>query len=434
MIRSHLRHQTAARPARPRRPRGRSGALAIALAALAAAVAGVLLPATAAGAHGFSSVVYVDATAAPAGADGTVRTTLDLEYDLLVVSAAEKQKDQSLFEQGMDLFQTGEEATAMNDHADTVVAYVTDRFTVSAGGEPCTASRVGDIAVHERDSVPYATLVLDHSCGEGGHTAGHELRSGLFPDSEDYVKDTKTIVTYDLDGKDGSAALDAAHPTFSTEQTGGERFGEFFLLGAEHLLGGIDHILFLLALIVGSRRLRDVVLAATTFTVAHSITFLLAALGFVTVPAAVVEPVIALSIAVVAAWYLWSVRRRVTMTPAELALDLRPTPTGPLGLDRADWLRLGVVFLFGLVHGLGFASALGIDEPWSWTLLWSLLIFNVGIEAVQLGIIAVVFPLLVLLRKRAPRVGLWVGIAVAAVVTAVALFWFVGRVLGLEWG
>lgn len=428
MIRSRPPRQN---PARPLRPRGRSASLAVAVAALAAAVAGVLLPATDASAHGFSSVVYVDAKAAP---DGGVRTTLDLEYDLLVASAAEKEKDQGLFDQGMDLFQTGEEATAMNDHADTVVAYVTDRFTVSAAGEACTPSRAGDITVHERDAVPYATLVLDFACADTGHATGHELRSGLFPDSEDYVRDTKTIVTYDLDGKDGSAALDAAHPSFSTEQTGGERFGEFFLLGAEHLLGGIDHILFLLALIVGSRRLRDVVLAATTFTVAHSITFLLAALGFVTVPAAVVEPVIALSIAVVAAWYLWTVRRRVTMSPAELAIDVRPTSSGPLGLDRADWLRLAVVFLFGLVHGLGFASALGIDEPWSWTLLWSLLIFNVGIEAVQLGIIAVIFPLLVLLRKRAPRVGLWVGIAVAAVVTAVALFWFVGRVLGLEWG
>lgn len=419
MIRSRPPRQN---PAHPLRTRGRSASLAVAVAALAAAVAGVLLPATAASAHGFSSVVYVDAQSGPGG---EVRTTLDLEYDLLVASAAEKEKDQGLFDQGMDLFQTGEEATAMNDHADTVVAYVTDRFTVSAGGEPCAPSRAGDITVHERDAVPYATLVLDFACADTGHATGHELRSGLFPDSEDYVRDTKTIVTYDLDGKDGSAALDAAHPSFSTEQTGGERFGEFFLLGAEHLLGGIDHILFLLALIVGSRRLRDVVLAATTFTVAHSITFLLAALGFVTVPAAVVEPVIALSIAVVAAWYLWTVRRRVTMSPAELAIDVRPTSSGPLGLDRADWLRLGVVFLFGLVHGLGFASALGIDEPWSWTLLWSLLIFNVGIEAVQLGIIAVVFPLLVLLRKRAPRVGLWVGIAVAAVVTAVALFWFV---------
>ncbi len=396
-----------------------------------AGLAGVLLPAAAAEAHGFSSVVYVDASAAP---DGAVRTTLDLEYDLLVVSAAENEKDQALFEQGMDLFETGEEATAMNAHADTVVAYVTKRFTVSSGGEACEPRRAGDITVHERDGVPYATLVLDHACADAGHAAGHELRSGLFPDAEDYVKDTKTIVTYDLDDKEGSAALDAAHPAFSTEQTGSERFGEFFLLGAEHLLTGIDHILFLLALIVGSRRLRDVVLAATTFTVAHSITFLLAALGLVTVPAAVVEPVIALSIAVVAAWYLWTVRRRITMSPAELALAEPRTPTGPLGLGRADWLRLAVVFLFGLVHGLGFASALGIDEPWSWTLLWSLLVFNVGIEAVQLAIIAVVFPLLLLLRRRAPRVGLWVGIVVAAVVTAVALFWFVGRVLGRAWG
>lgn len=184
---------------------------------------------------------------------------------------------------------------------------------------------------------------------------------------------------------------------------------------------------------MGSRRLRDVVLAATTFTVAHSITFLLAALGLVTVPAAVVEPVIALSIAVVAAWYLWTVRRRV-LPSGELAPELVPTPAGPLGLTRADGLRLAVVFLFGLVHGLGFASALGIDEPWSWTLLWSLLVFNVGIEAVQLGSIAVVFPLLLLLRRRTPRTALWVGIAIAAVVTVVALFWFVGRILGLEWG
>lgn len=409
-----------------RRARRRPRILGVAAAALAAVA--VLLPATSAGAHGFSSVAYVDVTGR---ADGVVRTSLDLEYDLLVVSAAESEKDRALFDQGTELFQTGEEARAMNDHADSVTSYVTDRFTVSTGGAACRPTRVGDITVHERDGVPYATLVLDHTCAGG---SGHELRSGLFPDGEGYVKDTKTIVTYAIDGKDGSAALDAQHPSFTTEQTAGERFGEFFLLGAEHLLSGIDHILFLLALIVGSRRLRDVVLAATTFTVAHSITFLLAALGLVTVPAAVVEPVIALSIAVVAAWYLWTVRRRILLPSAELAPELVPTPAGPLGLGRADWLRLAVVFLFGLIHGLGFASALGIDEPWSWTLLWSLLVFNVGIEAVQLGIIAVVFPLLLLLRKRTPRAALWVGIAVAAAVTVIALYWFVGRILGLEWG
>jgi hypothetical protein len=88
------------------------------------------------------------------------------------------------------------------------------------------------------------------------------------------------------------------------------------------------------------------------------------------------------------------------------------------------------VFGFGLVHGLGFAGALGIQEAWSWTLLWSLLVFNVGIEAVQLGIIAVVFPLLLLLRRRAPLAGLWVGVAVAAVVTVMGLVWFFERILG----
>lgn len=411
---------------RPRRPFVREPRTTVALIiAAVASTIGILLPAAAAQAHGFSSTVYADITAP---ADGTVRTHLELEYDLLVVSAAEKQHDQALFDDGTRLFETGEEATAMNAHAATVTAYVTERFTVAAGGSACRPRQVGDIPVHQRDGVPYAQLTLEFTCAaaSGGHGA-HEIASALFPDAEDYVKDTKTIVTYDLDGRSGSAALDAQHPSFSTGQSAGERFGEFFLLGAEHLLSGIDHILFLLALIIGSRRLRDVVLAATTFTVAHSVTFLLAALGVVTVPAAIVEPIIALSIAVVAAWYLWGVwKRRSSGIPT--VADLAPSR----GMDKADWLRLAVVFLFGLVHGLGFASALGIDEAWSWTLLWSLLVFNVGIEAVQLGIIAVVFPLLIVLRRRAPRTGLWVGIAVAAAVTVIALVWFVQRVLGIE--
>ncbi len=90
------------------------------------------------------------------------------------------------------------------------------------------------------------------------------------------------------------------------------------------------------------------------------------------------------------------------------------------------------MFLFGLVHGLGFASALGIDEPWSWTLLWSLLVFNVGIEAVQIGLIIIVFPLLVLLRRRFPRIGTWASALLAVIVTAAGLVWFVQRVLGVE--
>lgn len=100
------------------------------------------------------------------------------------------------------------------------------------------------------------------------------------------------------------------------------------------------------------------------------------------------------------------------------------------GLDRAGWTRLGVVFCFGLVHGLGFAGALGIDQAWSWTLLWSLLVFNVGIEGVQLAIIAIVFPLLTLVRHRAPTAGLWTTGAISAGVAVMGLVWFVQRVSG----
>lgn len=385
--------------------------VAIALAATASVT--FSLPAAA---HGFSTVVYVDASAL---SDDTVRTELGLEYDLLVVSVADFENAPQFFEDGMDVFQTGDEASALNAHADEIVRYVTERFGVSVGGRQCEPARVGEIGVTQRDGVPYAMLTLDHVCEHG---SVHEIRSELFPDAEAYVTGTVTVVEYDLDGQNGSAALDSEAPVLATEQPLLERFGRFFVLGAEHLLFGIDHVLFLLALIVGSRRLRDVVLAATSFTVAHSVTFILAALGLVSAPGVIVEPVIALSIAVVAGWYLW----RLWREPRALA----PLRTGRFGLGRTDWARIAVVFGFGLVHGLGFAGALGIDEPFSWPLLWSLLVFNVGIEAVQIAVIAVVFPMLLLLRRREPKLALGVGAIVAAGVAVTGLVWFVQRLLG----
>lgn len=388
---------------------------AIAAAVLGvAATATILLSAGPALAHGFSSTVYVDVTAGDAG---HVRTSVELEYDLFIVSAADYEMDDPLFRAGTDAFEAEDDAAmgaALNAHKDSAVRYVTERFGVKSGSAACIATPVGDFVIEVREAVPYSKLVLDWNCPERADS--HEVRSALFPDTETYVKGVKTIVTYKLDGRTGSAALDSGEPTFSTGQSWEQRFGEFFLLGAEHLLTGIDHILFLLALIAGSRRLREIVLAATAFTAAHSVTFMLAALGLVNVSASVVEPIIALSIAVVAGWHLWRLRTHVP--------DLPPGR----GLDRAGWTRLGVVFLFGLVHGLGFAGALGIDEAFSWTLLWSLLVFNVGIETVQLGIIAVVFPLLIVLRRRSPRAGLWTTGLISAGVSVMGLIWFVQRV------
>jgi uncharacterized membrane protein len=398
----------------------------VVLVLLLAMVAGTLLNAASAVGHGFSSVVYIDMTAPE---KGHVRTELGLEYDLLVASAADAEHDDPLFRAGTAAFEAHDsaaQAAALDAHARSVVAYVTERQRLTVkDGKACTPTRDGRFRIEQRDGVPYALLDLDYRCPESG--GAHELRSALFPDAEGYVRGTKTIVTYEeIDLKSGTASLDARHPSFSTDQSLLTRYWEFFRLGANHLLTGIDHILFLLALIAGSRRLREIVFAATSFTIAHSVTFILAALGVVHIPSGLVEPIIALSIAVVASLHL----RRIWRLRSHAA-DVEEVGLGPLGLDATGWTRLAVVFCFGLVHGLGFASALGIDQSASWSLLSSLIVFNLGIESVQLGIILVTFPLLALLRHRSSLAAVWTTGTIAAGVCAMGLVWFVQRAFGL---
>ena len=155
---------------------------ACAITAVIAALAAPLALPVAAGAHGFSSVVYVDASDS---ADADVRTVLELEYDLLVVSVADFEGAPAFFEDGMAVFETGDEASALNAHPDEIVAYVTERFTVYAGADVCHPEQVGDLSTTVRDGTPYAALTLDFACES---SAAIEFRSELFPDSEEYVQ------------------------------------------------------------------------------------------------------------------------------------------------------------------------------------------------------------------------------------------------------
>jgi hydrogenase/urease accessory protein HupE len=408
----------------------------LALAGLLAVVSSPVVG-QAAWAHDATSDVYAEVTsAAGGGPTADVTAVLDLEYDLLMKSAW-------LRAEAYEATGRADQLAQLDEHEQAVDGYVTDRFVVAYDGEPC-APTLDAADLVERGERAYASLTYTFVC-DGEPEGVHEVSSALFPDAESFVHSTETIIRYELDEEEGSAVLTAASPTLTTgENRLLKQVGEFFVLGGEHLLFGLDHVLFLLALLIGARRLRDVVWTATAFTVAHSVTFLLAALGVVSVPAIVVEPVIAASIAVVAAVDLYLIWRGrgfasgvapgftsggggTTSAPVRDALRWR-APAGTrdelTGWDR--W-RLPVVFAFGLVHGVGFAGALGIDAAWSWTLLWSLLSFNVGIEAVQLGIIAVVFPLLVLLRARAPRTARWVLGSTTAGIVAVALYWVVER-------
>lgn len=400
------------------------------LALLTVALVPLLGAATTAHAHGFSSVVYADVSSSP-NTPQTVTVRLSLEYDLMLFSVALAQNDDAFHRQGQPFWDDGNYggmANVVQQHLGSVSKYVFRRFTVAVeGNEQCPGELGKAVTVDTRDDVPYAEMTAVFTCpARGIAEPGHEITSTLFPDSEQFVTGTRTIVTYHIDGRSGSATLDANQQTFSTQQAWYERFWQFFRLGAEHLLSGLDHILFLIALIVGSRRLREVVLSATAFTVAHSVTFILAALGVVSPPSVFVESTIALSIAAVAGWYLLRLVRGGAHAD-ELVVESQNV----LALDRAGWTRIAVVFVFGLIHGLGFAGALGIQEAFSWTLLWSLLIFNIGIEVVQLGLIAVVFPLLVWLRRHARRASLWVSAIVSAGVMIMGLIWFIERIFGL---
>ena len=319
------------------------------LLALVGAAAMLVIGAAPADAHGAMTTARVTVSA---GAATDVEAQVEVEYDLLMKSAW-------LREDAWGATDPAEQLRQLEAHQADVAAYVSDRFQVAYGDVRCTAKSTAPPERTERDGRAYALIHLDYDCADEPGKA-HSLFSALFPDAETFVHSTTTLVHYDLDGTEGTTMLqgdDDTHEITPAEHDESRQWAEFVVLGGEHLLFGLDHLLFLLVLVLGSRSVRDVVLAASTFTVAHSVTFLLAALGLVSVPAAIVEPVIALSIVVVAVL----------------------TACG-----RGKRWRVPIVFAFGLLHGLGFAGALGLDEAASWDLLGALLAFNVGIEVVQL--------------------------------------------------
>jgi len=177
----------------------------------------------------------------------------------------------------------------------------------------------------------------------------------------------------------------------------------FLVLGIQHILTGYDHLAFLLALLLAGGSLRSNAKVITSFTVAHSLTLALATLGPVNIPPAIVEPVIAASIVFVGLENLF--RRRLA----------------------ARWL---VTFSFGLVHGLGFASALrelGIGGLGARAAI-PLLSFNLGVEVAQIVIAALVLPLVWRLEKR-PTFKLKHVPALSLLITFAGLYWFLVRTL-----
>jgi len=252
------------------------------------------------------------------------------------------------------------------------------------------AMRVAQFRLHCRQDLAGAELAL----------IGHD-RS--FPDV--------LVRIAPLDRPIQAGVLSAAQPTL-TIAAGDSRNSvarTYSVLGIAHILAGYDHLLFVVALTLLLHRGWVVVQAATAFTVAHSLTLAGTTLGLFAPPATPVEALIALSIMF-------------------LAVEIvKQDPAAPRLSERAPWM---IAFLFGLIHGFGFAGALNeIGLPQN-DLPLALLMFNLGVELGQLAIVAATFGAVAIVRRYAAKALRPATQMTAYGIGTIASFWFLERLFG----
>lgn len=240
----------------------------------------------------------------------------------------------------------------------------------------------------------------------GGLTGGTIFIDGL----SSLLTDTLVRITM-LDESTRVARLSPSSPAFQVPEapTLLQVAATYVGLGVEHILLGIDHLLFVLALLLLVRGVRQVIVTITAFTLSHSLTLAAATLGWVNVPQQPVEAVIALSILLIATEIIQRDRGHASLT------------------QQWPW---AVAFMFGLLHGFGFAGALseiGLPEQ---AIPSALLFFNIGVELGQLLFIAVVLVSWRLIRgfaKNLPKPLLQLP---AYAIGTMAAFWSIERIAG----
>ncbi|MGB0127692.1 MAG: HupE/UreJ family protein [Rhodocyclaceae bacterium] len=301
-------------------------------------------------------------------------------------------------------------------HAD-IAAYALARFALAADGSACAISVTGNLVDRHSDGA-YAVLRLGGTCPH----APRELQAtyGLLFDAD---PQHRGLLRLEHRGETRTAIFSADAPTQTfqlAESARWRQFIDYLKHGVWHIWIGFDHILFLLALLlpavlIWSERhwqpaahvrsaLWEVLRVVTAFTVAHSITLSLAALGVVSLPSRWVESAIAASVVLAALNNIF-----------------------PVVLSRR-WL---IAFVFGLIHGFGFASVLADLGLPRGALLLALVAFNLGVEIGQLAIVAAFLPLAWLLRRSRfyRRLILAGG---SAAVMALATLWLVERAFDLR--
>jgi len=241
----------------------------------------------------------------------------------------------------------------------------------------------------------------------GGDIDGATLR---FTGLEETITDVFVRISW-LNGVQTTAIARPSQPWFKIEglRSSWQVAGDYTLLGVDHILSGYDHLAFVLALILIVSGWRRLLLTVTCFTLAHSITLAAATLGLLWVPGPPIEATIALSILFLASELVKLERGHTSLTV------------------RYPWV---VAFVFGLLHGLGFAGALAEVGLPSQEIPLALLMFNLGVELGQLMFIAGILLLIVALRRLYQPWPLWIRQAPAYGIGGLAAFWVIERVSG----
>jgi len=335
--------------------------------------------------------------------------------------------------------------------------YLPANLILKRGGRECV---LGGGARALRSSPGYVTFEWELRCGGEGE---YEIRSDLLLDvSPSHLHFARVRVD---DAVANERILSARGPVWSFGETGaaagesargGTSLFGYFVLGIEHILTGYDHLAFVLALLLLGSSIGEVAKIVTGFTVAHSITLGLMVLGYVRPEPAPIEALIGLSIALVAAENLWHRADNARVVPwlctltfallaALAALGFGNVPALTLAglalfafcyfrlfatVQQPGTLRWGIAFLFGLIHGFGFAAMLAQAGLPADRIVAPLLGFNLGVEAGQLAVVAFAWPMLVFLRRRGAAWNMIVAEGGSAAVLAVGVYWFVVRTYG----
>jgi hypothetical protein len=286
------------------------------------------------------------------------------------------------------------DARELDDAGGALASDVVDQIAVEAEGERCPGELLG-ASLTEEDGL--AVRARFRCPRPGRTTVDFALTKRLAAGHRHLAR----VVTADGEA-DHVAFLGSTTFSFGEDAPPPSR-AAFVMIGVEHILLGFDHLVFLFGLILVGGRLRSLLAVVTAFTVAHSITLALAVLGILTPSPAIIEPLIALSIAYV-------------------------------GLEnffvKSAAGRWRITAPFGLVHGFGFAGALAEVGIPAHDVPLTLLLFNVGVELGQLLVMAAVLPILIALRRRQILDDRAVKV-LSAIVIGLGLFWLVERVLGL---